>query len=186
MALQNYEDVTGFTLDDDRMAELLSTQNECSFIWSTRDGWPVGVIMSFVWRDGKVWLTSSRQRKRIAAIQRDDRVSVIVSGLGTSMGAGKTVTLKGRCRLHEDAETKQWFYPALAAAIFPDNVRRQGNFSRFLDSPGRVIIEVTPVGLISHDIDKLAAAASATLQAERVAAGTGRASDTLSTNRSVG
>lgn len=167
MPLHDYEDVKSFTLDDDRMQELLTTQNECSFVWSTRDGWPVGVIMSYVWRDGRLWLTSSKQRKRIAAVQRDDRVSVIVSGLGTPMGSGKTVTLKGRVRLHEDADTKSWFYPALAAAIFPGNERRQQSFSRFLDSPARVILEVTPVGSISHDIDKLAAAASATLRAER-------------------
>ena len=167
MAVHDYEDVRAFTLDDDRMTALLTSQNECSFVWSTRDGWPVGVIMSFVWRDAKLWLTSSRQRKRIAAVERDDRVSVIVSGLGTDLGPGKTVTLKGRCRLRTDAETKAWFYPALAAAIFPGKERRQQNFTRFLDSPGRVILEVTPVGTISHDIDKLSAAASETLRSER-------------------
>lgn len=182
MALENYEDVTGFTLDDSRMQELLASQNECSFVWSTKDGWPVGVIMSYVWRDGRIWLTSSRQRKRISAIRRDDRVSVIISGLGTAIGAGKTVTFKGHVRLHDDAETKQWFYPALAAAIFPGNVRRQQNFSHFLDSPGRVILEVTPVGTISHDIDKLAAAASETLRKEREADSD---QPPLSTKRSV-
>ena len=182
MALKDYEDVTGFTLDEERMGELLTAQNECSFVWGTRDGWPVGVIMSYVWRDGRVWLTSSRRRKRITAIQRDDRVSVIVSGLGTPVGSGKTVTIKGRARLHDDAGVKAWFYPALAAAIFPGNDRRQQNFSRFLDSPGRVIIEVVPVGTISHDIDKLAAAASETLRVERETSGTG---GPLSTNRSV-
>lgn len=180
--LNDYEDVRAFTLDGQRMQELLAGQNECSFVWSTRDGWPVGVIMSYVWRDGKVWLTASRRRKRIAAIQRDERVSIIVSGLGTPMGPGKTVTLKGRCRLRDDDETKAWFYPALAAAIFPDNPRRQQNFSRFLDSPGRVILEVTPVGTISHDIDKLAAAAAETLRRER---DTSRDGSPLSTKRSV-
>ncbi len=167
MTLSDYEDVREFTLDDDRMGELLASQNECSFVWSTKDGWPVGVIMSFVWRDGRVWLTSSRQRKRVAAVQRDDRVSIIVSGIGTPIGAGKTVTLKGRCRVVEDDETKRWFYPALAAAIFPGNERRQAKFTSFLDSPGRVIFEVTPVGTISHDIDKLSAAASASLRSRR-------------------
>lgn len=167
MGVADYEDVRGFTLDEPRLQELLGSQNECSFVWSTKDGWPVGVIMSFVWRDGCVWLTSSRQRKRIAAVQRDDRVSIIVSGIGTPMGAGKTVTFKGRCRVREDDETKAWFYPALAEAIFPGNERRQGNFTRFLDSPGRVILQVSPVAIISHDIDKLAASASATLREER-------------------
>jgi general stress protein 26 len=156
----DYEDVRAFTLDDEQQDELLTTQNECTFVWSTRDGWPVGVIMSFVWRDGKVWLTSSVQRKRVKAVTRDPRVSVIVSGAGTSIGAGKTVTLKGRCVLRNDPETAAWFYPALAKAIFADNEVRQQRFIALLDSPGRVIFEVTPVATITHDVEKLARSAS--------------------------
>jgi general stress protein 26 len=176
--LTDYEDVTAFTLDAARQEELLTSQNECSFVWATKDGWPVGVIMSYVWRDGRLWLTSSRQRKRVPAVRRDGRVSVIISGLGTPMGPGKTLTVKGRCTVREDDACKEWFYPALAAAIFPGNERRQQNFTRFLDSPGRVILEVAPVATISHDIDKLSAAASETLKEERAASG-------LSTKRSV-
>ncbi len=178
VAIDNYEDVRAFTLDQSRVEELLLAQNECVFVWSTRDHWPVGVVMSYVWRDGKVWLTSSSQRKRISAVRRDNRVCVVVSGMGSALGAGKTVTLKGRCRLVDDQPTKDWFYPALAVAIFPGNERQQKNFIRFLDSPGRVILEVTPTAAITHDIDKLSAAASATLRAERESA-------TLSNDRLV-
>ncbi|MGH9245430.1 MAG: pyridoxamine 5'-phosphate oxidase family protein [Acidimicrobiales bacterium] len=161
----NYEDVRPFTLDETEQHDLLMRQNECTFVWSTRDGWPVGVTMSYVWRDGKVWLTSSRQRKRVTAVARDPRVSVIVSGAGTSLGPGKTVTLKGRCVLQDDADTKDWFYPALARAIFADDEVRQGRFVALLDSPGRVIFEVTPVASITHDVTKLARSASRTRRA---------------------
>jgi general stress protein 26 len=164
----NYEDVRAFTLNKGEQDDLLRTQNECTFVWSTRDGWPVGVIMSYVWRDGKVWLTSSVQRKRVKAVARDPRVSVIVSGAGTTLGPGKTVTLKGRCQLRDDRETSEWFYPALAAAIFPDNEVRQQRFIALLDSPGRVIFEVTPVASITHDVEKLAKSAS---RARRAAEG---------------
>jgi hypothetical protein len=159
----NYEDVRAFTLDADDQEQLLTTQNECTFIWSTRDGWPVGVMMSFVWKDGKVWLTSSIQRKRVKAVRRDPRVSVVVSGAGTPIGAGKTVTLKGRCEIHDvadDPTLSEWFYPALARAIFPDNEVRQHRFIALLDSPGRVIFEMTPVASITHDVAKLARSAS--------------------------
>lgn len=158
--MADYEDVRAFTLDSDRQELLLQSQNECSFVWSTRDGWPVGVIMSYLWRDGRIWLTSSSQRKRIVAVRRDDRVCVIVSSAGTPLGPGKTVTLKGRCALHDDAETRAWFYPALAAAVFGDDERRQASFVRRLDSANRLVLEVTPVALITHDIDKLARAVS--------------------------
>jgi nitroimidazol reductase NimA-like FMN-containing flavoprotein (pyridoxamine 5'-phosphate oxidase superfamily) len=183
MVLTDYEDIRAFTLDETRQQELLTCQNECSFVWSTKDGWPVGVIMNYVWRDGKIWLTSSRQRKRIAAVQRDDRVSIIISGLGTPMGSGKTVTFKGHCRLLEDDETKAWFYQALAAAVFPGNDRRRKNFTRFLNSPARVILEVTPVRTTSHDSDKLSATASKTLKQEREA---DQGDIPLSTKRTVG
>jgi len=174
--MPDYEDVREFTLDDERRLELLRVQTECSFVWSTRDGWPVGVTMSFLWRDGRVWLTSSSQRKRIAAVRRDPRVSVIVSSAGTPMGPGKTVTLKGRVVLHEDEATKRWFLPALAEAIFPESQRRRDGFARVLDSPRRVVLEVVPTAEISHDIDKLAVATSNSLAAER----------SLSTKRPVG
>ena len=55
-------------LDADDETEMLDAQNECTFIWSNKEGWPVGVIMSYVFVDGKFWLTASSQRARIAAV----------------------------------------------------------------------------------------------------------------------
>ena len=51
---ENYEDVTVFGLDADDEAEMLDAQNECTFIWSNKEGWPVGVIMSYVFRRREV------------------------------------------------------------------------------------------------------------------------------------
>ena len=42
----NYDDVSRYTLESRDEQALISAQNECTFMWSTRDGWPVGVIMS--------------------------------------------------------------------------------------------------------------------------------------------
>ena len=55
MADKNYEDVTVYGLDAEREAELLSKQAECTFIWSNSEGHPVGVIMNFVFRDGRFY-----------------------------------------------------------------------------------------------------------------------------------
>src|SRR3990170_771298 len=138
MAVTDYEDVSVYPLDPEMQERLLGLQPECSFIWSTRDGWPVGVIMDYVWRDGRVWLTATSQRKRIPAVRRDGRVSVVMSSLGTELGGGKAVTMKGRCILHDDAETRRWFYPALARRLIPEDEERQAGFVRMLDSPRRV------------------------------------------------
>ena len=112
----DHERVSIYPLDDDSKERLLQTARECVFNWSTQDGWPVGVVMSFLWKDGKFWITASAHRHRISAVRRDPRVSVVVSGVATPHGkpAG-TVTVKGRCIVHEDRATKDWFYREFAS-----------------------------------------------------------------------
>ena len=119
--MKDYEEVSDLTLGSEDREKLLRAQNECVFTWRRSDGWPVGVVMSYVWRDSKVWLTASRQRPRVAAVRRDDRVSVAVSSAGTKMPPA-TITIRGRCQIFDDAATKRWFYPALAAALVPDAI----------------------------------------------------------------
>ncbi len=152
--IRNYEEVAQFTLDSEEREELLKTQNECTFIWSMRDGWPIGVIMSYVWRDGKVWMTASSQRPRIPAVRRDNRVSVVVSSAGTQLPP-RTATIRGRCKLYEDETTKQWFYPELAKALIPGDSVRQGRFITMLDSPRRVVMCVEPEKFITFDSQKM-------------------------------
>jgi len=153
--LQNYEDVTVYGLDDDIEEELLLAHNECTFIWSNKEGWPVGVIMSYVWRNGSFWLTASSQRARIAAVRRDPRVCIVVTSTGSPLPRNKTVTWKGTCVLHDSAKVKAWFYPALAAALRGDDPVQRDAFAEFLDSPRRVILEVQPEQRIGYDGAKM-------------------------------
>jgi general stress protein 26 len=155
---ENYEDVTVYGLDDADEREMLDAQNECTFIWSNKEGWPVGVIMSYVFHDGKFWLTASSQRARISAVRRDPRVCIVVTSTGSKMARNKTVTYKGTCTVRDDQATKDWFYPALAAAIRPESVEFQQEFARFLDSPRRVILEVEPTQRIGYDGAKMGVA----------------------------
>lgn len=156
MATDDYEDVTKYTLEPEDLERLFKEQNECTFMWSTKDGAPVGCIMSYVWQDGKVWATATKQRARIPALRRDPRSCVVVTSTGTSMGP-KCVTMRGRCRILEDAETKNWFYPALAERLIPDNPAQQRGFVKMLNSPHRVVMEFTPERYITFDGDKMAA-----------------------------
>jgi general stress protein 26 len=158
LEVHDFEDVTGYPLDADAQEELLRTQNECAFVWGTRDGWPVGVVMSYVWRDGRFWLTSAAHRKRIAAVRRDPRVSIVVTSAGTPLGPNRSATAKGRCAIRDDRPTKDWFYPELSRRLTGDGPGARV-FERFLDSPGRLILEVTPETWITYDGRKLARAA---------------------------
>ena len=91
---ENYEDVTVYDLDVSAEEELLLAHNECTFMWANKEGWPVGVIMSYVWRKGRFWLTASSQRARIHAVRRDPRVSICVTSTGSPLPRNKTVTWK--------------------------------------------------------------------------------------------
>lgn len=152
---EDYEDVSVFTLSGGRETTLLEKQTECCFMWTTSVGEPVGVIMNFVVRDGSFWLTATRQRKRIAAIERDPRVALAISSRGTDIGISQAVTYKGTAVLHDDDATKAWFYPALAAKVRPDSAEKQAAFAAHLDSPGRVVIEMRPGARIGFDSEAM-------------------------------
>ena len=114
----------------------------------------MGVIMNYVWRDDRCWLTASSQRPRMAAIRRDNRVSIVISSFGTPLGM-QALTYRGRCTIRDDAATKAWFYPALAKRLSPDSSEGQQGFVTMLDTPRRVILEVVPERTVSFDGNRL-------------------------------
>jgi general stress protein 26 len=151
----DYEDVSVFTLSEERELLLFSKQTECTFMWTNKAGEPVGVIMNYVHRDGSFWLTATRQRARIPAIERDPRVAIAITSRGTDIGISQSVTYKGIAVVHEDAATKAWFYPALAAFVRPGDESKQQAFVDHLDSDGRVVIELKPTTRIGFDSEEM-------------------------------
>ena len=149
----DHELVSVYAYDESQIDRLMTEASECVLMWATRDGWPVGVVHAFVWRDGKVWLTFAAHRHRAAAIRRDPRVSVAVSAATASSMSG-AATLKGRARFHEDDETKAWFYAALAKKVSPDSKDGEDAFVALIDTPLRVILEITPQKWITYDGEK--------------------------------
>ncbi|MEX0848587.1 MAG: pyridoxamine 5'-phosphate oxidase family protein [Ilumatobacteraceae bacterium] len=155
--IKNYEDVTVYSLEDDREQELIDQQKELSLCWVTKDGSPMAVIMSYFRApDGTFWMTASGQRKRIPAMRRDPRVAIVITSTGTSMKAGKTVSYKGIATIHEDAETKAWFYPELAKRLYGGTtIERENEFANMLNSPRRVVISIAPGLRVGYDGDKM-------------------------------
>ena len=72
-------------------------------------------------------------------------------------------TAKGRCIIHEDRETKDWFYPEFAAKLNPTNPEAAAGFVQTLDSPLRVVLEIVPEKWILFDGAKFGADAAGTL-----------------------
>ncbi len=153
----DHEIVSIYPFSDQEIDQLMNRSNECVLMWSTKDGWPVGVIHAFVWHKGKIWITFAAHRHRAAAIRRDNRVSVCVSSGGYPRDAdvGKlpsgAITFKGRAEIYEDDATKKWFYPALSKKLNPNNEAGVQFFNNLLDSPLRVVLAVTPEKKIMYN-----------------------------------
>ena len=52
--VENYDDVTMYGLSNQKMEKLLLEQNELTFIWANKQGHPLGVTMSYIWRNGRI------------------------------------------------------------------------------------------------------------------------------------
>jgi general stress protein 26 len=148
--------VSIYPFTDEEVDTFMKTAGECVLMWSTKDGWPVGVTHAFAWYDGKIWITFASHRHRTVAIRRDNRVSVNVSSASYPPGVGAelphgAITFKGRGEIFDDDETKQQFFRALSQKLNPDNKDGEEYWMNFLDSPLRVVLAVTPEKLIMYN-----------------------------------
>lgn len=160
----DYEDLTSMRLEDDELAKLVSGGGECIFNWTTIDGYPVGVVVAYVYEDGKFWTTCAERRKRVPALRKRPQSGIVINK------GGKTASYKGDSIVHApgDAgfdELKAWFYPTLSGLnIAPDDAYRR-SFTKFLDSPHRVIIETDARLVVGFDTARFAKFTAAAMAA---------------------
>lgn len=160
----DYEDLTTMSLDDDALEALLAAGGECVFNWTTRDGYPVGVVVAFLYRDGKFWTTCAERRKRVPALRARPQSAIVIND------GRKTATFKGESIVHANGdpgfdEIKNWFYPTLSGSLEnPEDEYRQA-FAKFLDSEHRVIIETDARLVVAFDVAKFQAFTNEAIQA---------------------
>ncbi|MEL7156012.1 MAG: hypothetical protein AAFN30_05370 [Actinomycetota bacterium] len=163
----DYEDLTGMQLDQAQLDELLAGVGECVFNWTTRDGYPVGVVVAFVHQDGRFFTTCAERRKRVPALRARPQSALTINR------GGKTASFKGDSIVHAPGdpgfdELKAWFYRRLSGLdVDPDDPYRR-SFATFLDSPHRVIIETEARLVVGFDTAKFQA-----FTAQAMAAGHG-------------
>ena len=163
----DYEDLTSMRLDDDSLRSLVEPGGECIFNWTTTDGYPVGVVVAYVYRHGKFWTTCAVRRKRVPALRKRPQSAVVINR------NGKTASYKGDSIVHATGddgfhELKTWFYAALSGVdVAPADAYRR-SFAKFLDSPHRVIIETEARLVVAFDTARFAA-----FTAEAIAEGHG-------------
>jgi hypothetical protein len=160
----DYEDLTGMQLDDAELAALVEPGGECVFNWTNSQGYPVGVVVAYVWRDGRFWTTCAARRKRVPALRARPQSGIVVNR------GGKTASFRGDSIVHtpdddDFAELKGWFYRALSRVDDnPDDPYRQ-SFLKFLDSPHRVIVETEANLVVAFDTMKFAKFTNEAMQA---------------------
>lgn len=163
-AQSDYEDLSQMRLDEDQVAELVGTGGECVFNWTTRDGYPVGVVVAYVYRDGTFWTTCAEHRKRVPALRARPQSAIVVNR------GGRTATFKGDSTIHTNDDhdwpaVSHWFYDELATIASGRADAQRESFRNLLDSEHRVIIE-TPVQLVvGFDGHKFRAVTAAAIQA---------------------
>jgi hypothetical protein len=163
----DYEDLTSMRLDDEALRELVEPGGECVFNWTTREGYPVGVVVAYVYRHGRFWTTCALRRKRVPALRARPQSGIIVNR------GGGTASYRGDSIVHAPGDEdfgpiKDWFYPALSGLEKdPDNAYKL-SFAKFLDSPQRVIVETDANLVVAFDTAKFSK-----FTAEAIAAGHG-------------
>jgi hypothetical protein len=153
-SVSDYEDLSGMALDATQLADLIGAGGECVFTWVTRTGDPMGVVVSYLYRDGKFWTTSLTSRARIKALASRSQSTIVLNN------SGRSATFKGRSVLHRPGDpdwdaVKSWFYAALVGTdLRPDDPVAQ-QAERTLNTPDRVIVETIADLIVSFDFNKL-------------------------------
>lgn len=149
VGVDDLEDLRALGLAEHDRAQLIDEQTECTFVFSGEGGWPSGVVMSYVRHGGAFWLTAVRQRAHARALQRDPRVTLVISNAGTDLPGRRMLSVRGVGTVHSDRATKEWFFARFCARFAPGD---PAAFTRLLDSPSRVVFQVRPVAVaVSHD-----------------------------------
>jgi hypothetical protein len=162
--ITDYEDFTKMALSSSQLEELVGDSGQCVFNWSTRDGYPVGVVMAYVYHYDRFWTNCTQHRKRVAALRARPHSAVVLNK------DGKMATFKGKSVIHspQDSdwdEVKTWFYAAVSGTAHdPDNPAAR-SFEKFLDGPHQVIIETAPTLVVSFDFGMFAATTQAAIEA---------------------
>ena len=151
----NYDDVSHYTLEEEDEQALIAAQNECTFMWSTKEGWPVGVVMSYVYDRSNFWLSVSSLRVRVQAVAREPRTSISITSKGSDMEAPLSLTYKGTCEVLSDQETIDWFLPTLAKRLRAGDEQAQKEFVRLNNTPNRRVLRFNPVKKIGFDSRKM-------------------------------
>jgi PPOX class probable F420-dependent enzyme len=116
------------------------------------DGFPHVVAMSFVARDGAIYMTSYAKAQKVVNARRDPRVAVMIEA-GERYAEFRGLMIRGRCEVIDDpARVEEIIRATAAKRAGPDGAVDPGALA---SAPKRVVLRVTPEKIASWDHTKL-------------------------------
>ena len=97
-------------LTPDEQAAFLSEPHKAALATLDKDGFPHVVAMSFLARDGAIYMTSYAKAQKVLNIRRDPRVGVMIE-TGRQYSEFRAVMIRGHCEVVEDAGARRVHHP---------------------------------------------------------------------------
>lgn len=139
-------------LSPDEQAAFLREPHKAALATVDRDGFPHVVAMSFLAKDGAIYMTSYAKAQKVLNIRRNSKVGVMIEA-GGEYAEFRGVMIRGHCEIIED--------PALAEATIREIARKrsgpgsapQGGATA--SAAKRVVLRIVPEKTATWDHTKL-------------------------------
>ena len=138
---------TNQQLSNEECEEILRTAPRGVLSVKGEEGYPYGIPMDFVWRDGKAYFHSALEGHKVDAIAADDKACLTVLDEGRLEEGSwwyhfRSVIVFGRVRVLEDEGARTDALIALGRKYFPTEEEVQDDVAR--SAPRALVLELTP------------------------------------------
>lgn len=144
-----WEDLNAFRMDDEDAWQVIADAPGCTVTFARKDGHTIGVWVSHAVMDGDLYVTTTANRPKTLAWERDPRMSACFAVPGTG-----AVTVVGRVELGENPQLRRRFLEALCDRLAVPSEARD-SWIDHMDTDGRVLGKVSVEKLITFDERKL-------------------------------
>lgn len=142
-------------LTPEEQAAFLREGGKAALATVDKDGFPHVVAMSYLARDGAIYMTSYAKAQKVVNARRNPKVAVMIEA-GDRYSEFHGVLIRGRCEVIDD--------PAEVERVIRESAARRArseaapNPGALASAPKRVVLKVTPEKTASWDHRKLGGA----------------------------
>ena len=147
--------IAPFTLDTEGVEQIISDATHAVVSWVTKDQKPSSAVMLYMVIDGVITITSTTNRAKYHAWQRNPSASFCIWEPGN---IGRQVTLRGTVSITQDASLLRKFTQAFLTMRNggepPAEERLAEEIEKF-DAPDRHMMQLQVEKTLTHDLNKL-------------------------------